>query len=83
MGVITLSKKKKKVSVLGKFNHLFPDLCKDPECFFQYFRMSEEKLLDLHLLLAPEIIKGNTTFQISISTEERLNLLKLTFHHSF
>lgn len=54
----------------GEFHHLFPDLLRDEERFFKYFRMSSGKFLNLLKMLP--LRKMDTNFRKSVSPAERL-----------
>lgn len=56
----------------GDYYTLFPELVRDPDKFFQYFRMSYEKFRALLDLIEDDLKKEDTTFRRSISPEERL-----------
>ncbi|XP_030749371.1 protein ALP1-like [Sitophilus oryzae] len=57
---------------LGEFHHLFNDLKEDEKKFFQYFRMSHNKFLELLDILEPDLSFQNSSFRRAISKEERL-----------
>lgn len=56
----------------GEYHTLFKDLIRDDGKFFQYFRMSYEKFLELLNLIEPHIKKKHPKFGELISPEERL-----------
>lgn len=59
-----------KRDVFGEFVNLFPDLLRDDQKFFKYFRLSQEKFFELVKILP--LKRQDTNFRKSISPEERL-----------
>lgn len=58
----------------GEFRLLFPDLLKDENKFFQYFKMSSKQFYELLHMLQPEIESINTQFRQPVSGEEKLSV---------
>jgi hypothetical protein len=61
-----------KRNVYGEFHSLFGNLVQDDAKFFQYFRMTHEKIMELFDILEQDITEQNTTFRESIVPTERL-----------
>ena len=61
-----------KRSQFGNFNHLFPDLVKHPEKFYNFFRMTNENFKMLVELIGPSIKKNNTNYRRAIESEEKM-----------
>ena len=57
---------------LGEFHSLVKELSSHEDKFFQYFRMSQAQFNKLLELVAPDIMKKDTTYRKSISAQERL-----------
>lgn len=57
---------------VGEYHTLFKHLIGDDRKFFQYFRMSYKKFLELLNLIEPHIKKKHPKFGELISSEERL-----------
>lgn len=57
----------------GEFHHLMDDLKKDPEKFFDYFRLSLNTFTYILESVKPELTK-HSNFRLVISPEERLTV---------